>query len=101
LYNEKAYVLSRGFVRHALEIPVDGLESEINWMYYTNKRLEKIVLDVRVLIENSKASSDQSDAGSELAVPRLSIGGRITLDRTLSKLHGLLDKHRNALVSAS
>jgi ubiquitin-conjugating enzyme E2 O len=100
LYNEKAYVLSRGFVRHALEIPVGGLESEINWMYYTNKRLHKIVLDVRVLIENSKAS-DQSDAGSDLAVPRLSIGGRIALDRTLSKLHGLLDKHRNALVSAS
>lgn len=91
LYNERAYVLSRGFVRRALEIPLGGLESEISWMYYTNGRLKKVVHDAQVLIEKSKIPLDQAEADGDVAVPRLSGGGIITLDRTLAKLQGLLD----------
>jgi ubiquitin-conjugating enzyme E2 O len=93
LYSEKAYVLSRGFVRRALEIPLGGLESEISWMYYRNGCLEKVVHDARMLIEKSRIPLDQAEADGDdgdVAVPRLSGGGIITLDRTLAKLQALL-----------
>ncbi|KAJ7487432.1 hypothetical protein B0H11DRAFT_2013304 [Mycena galericulata] len=91
LYNEKAYVLSRGFVRRALELPPGGLEPEIEWLYHTSGRLDKVVNDVEKLIEKSKSITDlvDSEEDRELAVPRLSAGGIITLDRTLVKLNGL------------
>jgi len=92
LYNEKAYCLSRGFVRRALESPLGGLESDITWWYYTNRKLEKVILDSRALIAKSKLPPGDDDR--ELAVPRLTGGGIITLERTLSKLQSLLDSHR-------
>ncbi|RPD66821.1 hypothetical protein L226DRAFT_529226 [Lentinus tigrinus ALCF2SS1-7] len=93
LYNEKAYVLSRGFVRRALEIPLGGLEAELNWLYYTNGKLKKVLDDARALIEKSKATKEDTEADRELAVPRLSGGGIITLERTLVKLQALLDAY--------
>jgi ubiquitin-conjugating enzyme E2 O len=60
-------------------------------MYYTNGRLKKVVHDAQVLIEKSKIPLDQAEADGDVAVPRLSGGGIITLDRTLAKLQGLLD----------
>ncbi|KAF8213205.1 hypothetical protein K438DRAFT_1803556 [Mycena galopus ATCC 62051] len=93
LYNEKAYVLSRGFVRRALELPPGGLESEIEWLYHRSGRLDKVVNDAQRLIEKSKHTAADAPADSEedgeLAVPRLSAGGIITLDRTLTKLMSL------------
>lgn len=99
LYNEKAYVLSRGFVRRALEIPLGSLESEINWLYHKHDRLGKVLGDARALVEKSRgeepqgaspgtASSD-GDRDREPAVPRLTTGGIITLERTLAKLEAL------------
>lgn len=91
LYSEKAYVLSRGFVRRALEIPLGGLEEEINWLYYNKGRLEKVLRDARRLIENSKTDPDISAEDKDMAVPRLSSGGIITLERTLHKLQSIAD----------
>lgn len=91
LYSEKAYVLSRGFVRRALEVPLGGLEAEINWLYYDKGRLEKVLRDARRLIENSKADPDISAEDKDMAVPRLSSGGIITLERTLHKLQSIAD----------
>ncbi|KAI0722317.1 hypothetical protein C8T65DRAFT_628933 [Cerioporus squamosus] len=93
LYNEKAFVLSRGFVRRALEIPLGGLEAELYWFYYTKGKLKKVVDDARALIEKSKTTEEDTDADRELAVPRLTGGGIITLERTLAKLQALLDAH--------
>ncbi|GLB35998.1 putative ubiquitin-conjugating enzyme family protein [Lyophyllum shimeji] len=93
LYNEKAYVLSRAFVRRALEIPLGGLEFELKWLYYQNHRLEKVIRDARLLIEKSKAGVPLSETDRDLAVPRLTAGGIITLERTLKKLQTLLDPH--------
>lgn len=90
LYNEKAFCLSRGFVRRALEIPPGGLESDLNWFYYTHSRLKKVVGHSKALIEKSKLPAEDHE-DLELAVPRLTVGGIITLERTLSKLQGLLD----------
>jgi ubiquitin-conjugating enzyme E2 O len=98
LYNEKAYVLSRGFVRRALEIPLGSLESEINWLYYKQGRLVKVLCDARELVEKSRGeapqepsagSSEGSDRDRGPAVPRLTAGGIITLERTLAKLEAL------------
>ncbi|KAH7929335.1 hypothetical protein BV22DRAFT_1109934 [Leucogyrophana mollusca] len=96
LYSEKAFVLSRGFVRRALEIPLGDLENEINWLYYTSGRLEKVLRDSRALIEKSKLNLEATEADQEVAVPRLTMGGIITLERTLGKLQALLDAHHSA-----
>ncbi|KAK7064351.1 isocitrate lyase [Favolaschia claudopus] len=72
LYNEKAFVLSRGFVRRALELPPGGLESEIDWLYRRNGRLDKLITNSQRLIEKSKSASDSSEDSQddpELAVP--------------------------------
>ncbi|KAG0704339.1 hypothetical protein DFH29DRAFT_981464 [Suillus ampliporus] len=92
LYSEKAYVLSRGFVRRALEIPLGGLEAEINWLYNTHGRLAKVLHDSRALIQKSGLESENTEADQNLAVPRLTAGGIIMLERTLSKLQTLLDR---------
>lgn len=97
LYNEKAYVLSRGFVRRALEIPLGSLESEISWLYHRHGRLAKVLCDARALVEKSRGEAPQEPSPSaaggdhdrELAVPRLTTGGIITLERTLAKLEAL------------
>ncbi|KAG5647587.1 hypothetical protein DXG03_008940 [Asterophora parasitica] len=96
LYNEKAYVLSRAFVRRALEIPLGGLEDEVKWLYYQNRRLEKVLRDARALVEKSlpSSSSDENLNDRDLAVPRLTAGGIITLERTLNRLQILHDSYR-------
>ena len=91
MYSEKAYVLSRGFVRRALELPPGSLESEIKWLYFTNGRLKKVLQDARALIEKSRTHAEESEADKELAVPRLTGGGIITLERTLAKLQAIYD----------
>lgn len=99
LYSEKAYVLSRGFVRRALEIPPGSLEEEISWLYYKHRRLQKVLSDSRRLVDKSKQNPNPSkdeleiDGMTDVAVPRLTVGGIITLERTLGKLQGLLDTH--------
>jgi ubiquitin-conjugating enzyme E2 O len=90
LYNEKAYVLSRGFVRRALEIPPGGLEGEIMWFYYTKGGLTRVLAHSRRLVARSAVPTDNAKDG-DLAVPRLSTGGVLTLTRTLKKLQELLD----------
>ncbi|KAF8990781.1 hypothetical protein BDZ89DRAFT_1086942 [Hymenopellis radicata] len=92
LYSEKAYVLSRGFVRRALEIPLGDLESEIKFIYYDKQRLRKVVADAQSLIEKSQSSATEPGPEDEdLAVPRLTAGGILSLGRTLSKLQALVD----------
>lgn len=90
MYSEKAYVLSRGFVRRALEIPLEGLESELNWFYYENGRLQSVICDARELVEKSKEGGDSDELAmtveSDRAVPRLTAGGALMLSRTLLKL---------------
>lgn len=97
LYSEKAYVLSRGFVRRALEIPLGGLEAEMNWLYYTKGKLQKVVRDARALIEKSKVTTADTEVDGEVAVPRLTGGGIIMLERTLTRLQALLDAQPHSI----
>ncbi|KAI6162076.1 hypothetical protein EDD17DRAFT_1579813 [Pisolithus thermaeus] len=95
LYNEKAYVLSRGFVRRALEMPPGGLQGELAWLYHTKGKLAEVLRDSRQLIEKSKQAHSSSTSTlvdrQDVAVPRLTAGGIITLERTLARLQILLD----------
>jgi ubiquitin-conjugating enzyme E2 O len=93
LYSEKAYILSRNFVRRALEIPIGGLEQETEWLYHTDRRLEKVIKAARALIQKSSNEETTPAApSSEAAVPVLSEGGIIMLERTVKKLEGIMEK---------
>lgn len=93
LYSEKAYVLSRGFVRRALEIPLGGLEEEVKNLYYKKGLLQKVLKDAEQLIDKSKQEAQPDTDDCDLAVPRLTGGGMITLERTLVKLRILLQNY--------
>lgn len=89
-YSEKAYVLSRGFVRRALEIPPSGLEDVLQDIYIKRGKLKKIVESAHNLIELSKTLKDDDTFESDLAIPRLTSGGIIPLSRTLERLESIL-----------
>ncbi|THH34055.1 hypothetical protein EUX98_g169 [Antrodiella citrinella] len=101
LYSEKAYVLSRGFVRRALDLPPLGLEPDLKWFYYNNGTLDKIIRDSSALIQSSKASSADDELDGELAIPRLTGGGIISLERTLNKLRALAADHSDPYAAGS
>ncbi|KDN41490.1 hypothetical protein RSAG8_07440, partial [Rhizoctonia solani AG-8 WAC10335] len=94
LYSEKAYVLSRGFIRRALEIEVGGLGTEIEWYYIKQGRLAKSIADARALIAWSEAGEYEASKEvlkeSDPAVGVLSEGAVIMLRRTLDKLDAIL-----------
>lgn len=83
-------------MRRALEIPLGGLETEIDWFYYKNGKLRKVLKDAKALIDKSKASTVESEGDRDRAIPRLTGGGIIALERTLLKLQSLLDNHQVA-----
>lgn len=78
-------------MRRALELPPGSLETELKWLYFTNGRLKKILDSARALIAKSKTQAEDTEADQELAVPRLTGGGIITLERTLAKLQAIHD----------
>jgi ubiquitin-conjugating enzyme E2 O len=86
LYNEKAYVLSRGFILRALELQLKGLDSELHWLYFASGRLDKVLRDSETLIERSETHSEGS---RDAAVPRLTAGGIISLRRVLENLKSI------------
>jgi len=96
LYNERAYVMARGFVRHALEASPAGLSDEIHWLYYTRGKLAKVIRDSSSLIASSQQFQDAplttSSVGyeNERAILRLTLGGILPLQRTLLHLQALL-----------
>ncbi|KLO15052.1 hypothetical protein SCHPADRAFT_902766 [Schizopora paradoxa] len=96
LYSEKAYVLSRGFVRRALEIPMGGLEEIINDIYYTKGRLQQVISKSNALIAKSREAEgkDLEDDDSDLAVPHLTAGGVLALSRTMTKLEQTHSAHQ-------
>lgn len=73
LYSEKAYVLSRGFVRRALEYPVSGLESELEFFYHGDGsakypgRLPRVLERANALITHSEQTraGDKKDNAQE------------------------------------
>ncbi|KAG8921952.1 hypothetical protein FRC02_012255 [Tulasnella sp. 418] len=101
LYSEKAYVLSRGFVRRALENPPIGLEKEIDWLYMRKGKGNEIVRRARELIHESEKKrsaglnfgagvDDVVPGWEDRAVPKLSGGAILSLGKTLARVETLL-----------
>jgi ubiquitin-conjugating enzyme E2 O len=67
LYNEKAYVLSRGFILRALEKPPSSLEDEIRGFYLSSPSLERVeaedVMDQDQDQERGEGSSQGQGGG--------------------------------------
>jgi ubiquitin-conjugating enzyme E2 O len=88
LYSEKAYVLSRSFVRTALERPPVGLENELKYLYNEKGRLASVIAHTRRLIEKGEAAAaagkdqiddDDGDMWNADAMGSLTMGAIVTL----------------------
>ncbi|GMK56130.1 hypothetical protein CspeluHIS016_0211860 [Cutaneotrichosporon spelunceum] len=90
LYSEKAYVLSRSFVRTALDRPPAGFETELTHAYFTKGRLASVIDHAQRLIAQGHVDDDNEDEMEEMwnadAIGRLSMGAILTLKRTVTAL---------------
>ena len=92
LYSERAYFLSRGFVKWALENPIEGLENEVRHLYTDEDgpQLAKVVIeDGNRVIANSESEGEDDGEWQRGRVTRVSRGGLEVLRRTISALERL------------
>jgi ubiquitin-conjugating enzyme E2 O len=93
LYSERAYFLSRGFVKWVLENKVEGLENEIRYLYVDGEgpQLAKsVILDARGVIERSAVNTQDDGEWERGRVTRVSKGGLEVLKRTVSAMESLV-----------
>ena len=101
LYSEKALVMSKGFIAHALSHSVAGVDDILDWLYLSESGgpglLKRVVADCQKLLESSKASErsvngsgDGSMGGGDDSAQedrrRLSSGAGVLLSRHLLSL---------------
>jgi ubiquitin-conjugating enzyme E2 O len=94
LYSERAYFLSRGFVKWALENPVEGLEQEVLYLYLDKDgpQLAKAVIeDGKQVIARSQDGGDDDGEWERGRVTRLSRGGLEVLSRTIAGLEKIVE----------
>lgn len=104
MYNEKAYILSRGFVRKVLESRPEGFEHEVELFYLKSGNLNKVVERAEGLLQSIGSGSTGAGEGAEgegdkvndaeQAVQGLTKGGAIMLGRTVKTLKTMLDAHQ-------
>ncbi|CUS15667.1 unnamed protein product [Tuber aestivum] len=101
LYSEKAYILSRGFVKHVLETPMPGFEDEIKWLYLPHQKgglnlLEMVISFAKEVIKCSESEepSARGEAGEVTAGERVGVtaGALIPLKRNLHALERILER---------
>jgi hypothetical protein len=82
LYSEKAYVLSRGFVKQALAFPPVGLLDEIRHYYYTTGHLKQVVDHAKALMEKETDMQNGDEGGSRWdadVIGSLTAGAKLSL----------------------
>lgn len=86
-------MLSRSFVKTALEKPPSGLEKEIKWLYLTKRRLERVISHAAALIQKAEATAktgiaeeSEEAAWNADAVGSLTTGAALTIKRTITSL---------------
>jgi hypothetical protein len=82
LYSEKAYVLSRGFVKQALAYPPEGLQDEIRHYYYTTGRLKDVVDHAKALMEKEADVQNGSEGSARWdsdVIGSLTAGAKLSL----------------------
>ncbi|RVX73788.1 hypothetical protein B0A52_02678 [Exophiala mesophila] len=108
LYSEKAYLMARRFVKHALTQPPSGLEDVIAFRYLSkdgngHSLLETVIERGRQLIQASENARQEKDtrlmdaSGSkedptQVFLKPLSRGASVMLGRVLSELEAQLDR---------
>ena len=93
LYSERAYFLSRGFVKWALENDVEGLEQEVRYLYLDEdgpKLARSVIEDGKQVIARSEVAGDDDGEWERGRVTRVSRGGLEVLKRTISGLERLV-----------
>lgn len=72
-------------------------------MYYKSGKLRKVLRDARALIDKSRGTTEDAprNEDEDAAVPRLTGGGIIALERTLTKLQALLDSPQTSTAQSS
>ncbi|KAL8925540.1 MAG: hypothetical protein Q9208_003431 [Pyrenodesmia sp. 3 TL-2023] len=104
LYSEKAFVLSRRFVAHAIETLPAGFDDIIRWLYLPSSNgpcmLQTIIGDCNMFFQvGSLASSEQASESLQkyldkyyIPLTRLSQGALVLLRKIVPKLESLLDE---------
>ncbi|RPA93357.1 hypothetical protein L873DRAFT_1816002, partial [Choiromyces venosus 120613-1] len=101
LYSEKAYILTRGFVGHALENPMTGFEEEIRWLYLPHQGgldlLKEVIRTAKEVVKRSECKHQQhADAADtsveERAVSNVTAGALILLKKNLAALEEVVEK---------
>ena len=84
-YTERAFVMSKGFIKGAFEHPLKGITDIIDWLYLSSQPgphlLRQVVEESDDIIRQGASDSDKD--GSAL---RLSAGASMLLQRTVSWL---------------
>lgn len=104
-YTEKAFVMTRGFIKHALQNPVPSFEDVLAWHYlpgpvendsqFTRPQLlKKAISEATAMICHCNASCD-NELGSERVaaspfVARLSLGAVVMLQKHINVLEKIL-----------
>lgn len=81
-YSEKAYVLSRSFVRQALLHPPESLKSEIEQIYLKDGRLQSVISHAKRLIEKEDDQGEEDEGAARWdadAIGSLSVGAKLSL----------------------
>lgn len=94
MYNEKAYILSRGFVKKVLESRPAGFEDEVELFYLRSGKLRNVVESAERLLQTDGRAVGPSGHDAEQPVHALTKGGGIMLARTLNSLRTTLDSYQ-------
>ncbi|PWN32691.1 uncharacterized protein FA14DRAFT_162017 [Meira miltonrushii] len=91
-YSERAYILARRSIWHALKFPIPGLEKDVKTIYNESK-LQEIKLNMQKSITDDRLTKNVGANGKQLASwcdnVTLSKGGQISLQKILSELEKL------------
>jgi ubiquitin-conjugating enzyme E2 O len=86
LYSEKAYILSRRFIAHALRHPLAGFEADLESIYWQDGRLSATIQMASTLLAQDKATGVTNADGRPV---QLTKGGAIMLQQVLRELQAL------------
>ncbi|THC89413.1 hypothetical protein EYZ11_011143 [Aspergillus tanneri] len=100
-YSEKAFLITRKFIQHALEHPVAGMEDVLTWHYFPNLKqqeescvrpqlLRRAIEGALSMIEHHNRTSTVESIGEDdvasAFVPRLSLGAVVLLRKHIHAL---------------
>ncbi|KAI5797793.1 hypothetical protein EDC01DRAFT_651340 [Geopyxis carbonaria] len=104
LYSEKAFILARGFVEHALRYKIPGFEDVIDWLYIASnddnsestfqsgpQLLKAVVTKAREVISRSESKEIITVNDTADGVGRVSQGALVLLRRNLRNLEAILE----------